>query len=142
MRQCGTNCSFESSPAIVKELITPAGKKKGFENAQHYGGRSQTPGAHWSNMVQRHCCTEPYHRRRLRGARKKTKAVGSRVRHRRGSGGDDTNFESQEDGDSNRESTHEVGKSVHLQGGCHKGTSLETPKKGCYASRAGFLRGA
>jgi hypothetical protein len=34
---------------------------------------------------------------------------------------DDTNFGSQEGDDSNRESTHKVGKSVHLQGGCHGG---------------------
>jgi hypothetical protein len=70
MRQCGTNCLFESLPAIAKELITSAGKKKGFEKTQHYGGRSEAPSAHRTKMVQGHCCIGPYHRRRLRGARK------------------------------------------------------------------------
>jgi hypothetical protein len=55
---------------------------------------------------------------------------------------DDTNFGSRKGEDSNRESYHKVGKLVYLQDGCHGGTSLGAPKKGCYADRARFPRGA
>jgi hypothetical protein len=131
MRQCGTNCSFESLPSIAKELITLAGKKKGLRTLNIMVDRARRPvriGATWCKaIVAQDPTIDGGYAEQGRKQRPWARAWATDVEVAE----DDTNFGSQEGEDSNRESTHEVGKSVHLQGRCHRGTSLGAPNKGC-----------
>jgi hypothetical protein len=106
------------------------------------GVRPSAPDAYRSDMVQGIVVQDPIiddnyaERERKQGLWARACATDVEVAE------DDTNFGSRKGENSNRESYHEVGKSVYLQDGCHGGTSLGAPKKGCYAYRAGFSREA